>query len=104
MEGSAIRRIGHTQWLRNIFVAMGNAPFQQRIVETLESHRGNNEMLDVHIEWALNKQLQQLPNASSMQEDSSTQKNSCVQKNSSKILTKKHRLIRIVEKGLPRDA
>ncbi|MEZ9997993.1 tRNA epoxyqueuosine(34) reductase QueG [Vibrio lentus] len=92
MEGSAIRRIGHTQWLRNIFVAMGNAPFQQRIIETLESHQGKNDMLDVHIEWALNKQLQQLPNASG------------VQKNSSKISTKKHRLIRIVEKGLPRDA
>ncbi|WP_052880177.1 tRNA epoxyqueuosine(34) reductase QueG [Vibrio coralliirubri] len=98
MEGSAIRRIGHTQWLRNIFVAMGNAPFQQRIVETLESHQGKNDMLDVHIEWALNKQLQQLPNASNLQEDNG------VQKNNSKILTKKHRLIRIVEKGLPRDA
>ena len=92
MEGSAIRRIGHTQWLRNIFVAMGNAPFQQRIIEALESHRGQNEMLDVHIEWALQKQLQQLPNANSVQEGSS------------KIATKKHRLIRIVEKGLPRDA
>lgn len=104
MEGSAIRRIGHTQWLRNIFVSMGNAPFQQRIIEALELHRGQNEMLDVHIEWALQKQLQQLPNSSNLQEDSSTQKNSCVQKNNSKISTKKHRLIRIVEKGLPRDA
>ena len=92
MEGSAIRRIGHTQWLRNIYVAMGNAPFQQRIVETLESHRGNSDMLDVHIEWALEKQLQQLPSIIE------------VQKGNSKVATKKHRLIRIVEKGLPRDA
>lgn len=92
MEGSAIRRIGHTQWLRNIFVAMGNAPFQQRIVESLESYRGQSELLDVHIEWALGKQLQQLPNANREQEGHN------------KVSTKKHRLIRIVEKGLPRDA
>lgn len=25
-EGSAIRRIGHQRWLRNIAVALGNAP------------------------------------------------------------------------------
>ncbi len=71
---------------------MGNAPFQQRIIETLESHQGKNEMLDVHIEWALEKQLQQLPSAIE------------VPKGNSKVVTKKHRLIRIVEKGLPRDA
>ena len=71
---------------------MSNALFQQRIVETLESHRGNNDLLDVHIEWALEKQLQQLPSIIE------------VQKGNSKVATKKHRLIRIVEKGLPRDA
>ncbi|WP_299694440.1 tRNA epoxyqueuosine(34) reductase QueG [uncultured Vibrio sp.] len=118
MEGSAIRRIGHTQWLRNIFVAMGNAPFQQRIVETLESHLGLNEMLDVHIEWALQKQRQQLPisvqqgASNTRQADSSARQgnssarpgNSSARPGNSKIATKKHRLIRIVEKGLPRDA
>lgn len=29
-EGSAIRRIGHLRWLRNIAVALGNAPGMKR--------------------------------------------------------------------------
>ena len=99
MEGSAIRRIGHTQWLRNLFVAMGNAPFQQRIIDILESHLGNDEMLDEHIQWALEKQNQQLPNA--VQTALST---IYPQESVNKIESKKKRLIRIVEKGLPRDA
>ncbi|KAB0302320.1 tRNA epoxyqueuosine(34) reductase QueG [Vibrio fortis] len=99
MEGSAIRRIGHTQWLRNLFVAMGNAPFQQRIIDILESHLGNDEMLDEHIQWALEKQNQQLPNA--VQTALST---ISPQESVNKIESKKKRLIRIVEKGLPRDA
>ncbi|NOH99095.1 tRNA epoxyqueuosine(34) reductase QueG [Vibrio sp. 99-70-13A1] len=86
MEGSAIRRIGHQQWLRNLFIAMGNAPYQQRIVDTLEGNLGKSELLDVHILWALEQQSQQLPTGTS------------------KIASKKQRLIRIVEKGLPRDA
>ncbi|MGB1321705.1 MAG: tRNA epoxyqueuosine(34) reductase QueG [Vibrio gallaecicus] len=90
MEGSAIRRIGHTQWLRNIFVAMGNAPYQQRIIDVLESYLGQSELLDIHIQWALEQQNKQLPEL--------------VRQTSNKIQTKKHRLIRIVEKGLPRDA
>ncbi len=71
---------------------MGNAPFQQRIVETLESHRGKNDMLDIHIEWALDKNNYSSYPALTAQEGNS------------KISTKKHRLICIVEKGLPRDA
>nr|VXZ89547.1 Epoxyqueuosine reductase [Klebsiella pneumoniae] len=30
-EGSAIRRIGHLRWLRNIAVALGNAPWMKPI-------------------------------------------------------------------------
>ncbi|MBS9957531.1 tRNA epoxyqueuosine(34) reductase QueG [Vibrio alginolyticus] len=87
MEGSAIRRIGHIQWLRNIAVALGNAEYSQRIIDALESRQGENKLLDEHIKWALTEQLNQLP----------TESNSSIE-------MKKQRLIRIVEKGLPRDA
>ena len=87
MEGSAIRRIGHLQWLRNISVALGNAKYSQLIIEALEARQGENKLLDEHIEWALEQQFNQIP---ANQSDS--------------IDTKKKRLIRVVEKGLPRDA
>ncbi|WP_045422488.1 tRNA epoxyqueuosine(34) reductase QueG [Vibrio jasicida] len=87
MEGSAIRRIGHVQWLRNISVALGNAEYSQQIIEALENRRGESELLDKHIEWALTQQINQLPT-----------------NESDSVETKKKRLIRIVEKGLPRDA
>lgn len=51
--GSAIRRIGHLRWLRNIAVALGNAPRSETIIQALKSRRGLNAMVDEHIEWAL---------------------------------------------------
>ena len=36
-EGSAIRRIGHLRWLRNIAVALGNAPYEDGIVLALRA-------------------------------------------------------------------
>ncbi|MGH8552468.1 MAG: tRNA epoxyqueuosine(34) reductase QueG, partial [Methylococcales bacterium] len=35
-EGSAIRRIGYLRWLRNITVALGNLPFHEDIVTSLQ--------------------------------------------------------------------
>lgn len=82
MEGSPIRRIGHQQWQRNIIIAMGNAPYSQQIIDTLEKKHGESQLLDIHIDWALKQQRQQIT-----------------------YITNKHqRLIRIVQKGLPRDA
>ena len=55
-EGSAIRRIGHDSWLRNIAVAMGNAPASKEIISCLENKRDStSEMVKEHIDWALNK-------------------------------------------------
>ena len=55
-EGSAIRRIGHDSWLRNIAVAMGNAPASKEIISCLESKRDSTSgMVKEHIDWALNK-------------------------------------------------
>ena len=84
MEGSAIRRIGHLQWMRNLSIAMGNAPYSQSIVDALESRKGLSEVLDIHIQWAIEQQQSQIPHHT--------------------LSNKQERLIRIVQKGLPRDA
>jgi epoxyqueuosine reductase len=55
-EGSAIRRIGYQRWLRNIAVALGNAPVSKPIISALESRLGMTDMLDEHIRWALEAQ------------------------------------------------
>ena len=52
-EGSAIRRLGHRRWLRNIAVALGNAPRSDAVVQALRARLGLDAMLDEHIEWAL---------------------------------------------------
>lgn len=56
-EGSAIRRIGHERWLRNIAVALGNAPASPQVIEALQTRRGQiSELVDEHIDWALERQ------------------------------------------------
>jgi len=58
-EGSAIRRIGHECWLRNIAVAMGNAPHNATIINALNNGRAHHsEMVREHVEWALQQQKQ----------------------------------------------
>ena len=58
-EGSAIRRIGHDRWLRNIAVALGNAPASPRIVEALKPMLSHySEMVREHVQWALDQHLQ----------------------------------------------
>ncbi|OED42406.1 tRNA epoxyqueuosine(34) reductase QueG [Chromatiales bacterium (ex Bugula neritina AB1)] len=55
--GSAIRRIGHDCWLRNIAVAMGNAPPSREITEALKQQlESSPDMVREHIEWALVQQ------------------------------------------------
>lgn len=57
-EGSAIRRIGHQRWLRNIAVAMGNAAQNSAIIEALQSRTDDDSALvREHVEWALEQQL-----------------------------------------------
>src|SRR5690606_27822310 len=51
-EGSAIRRTGHEGWLRNIAVALGNAPFDAAIVGALNARNSHpSPMVREHIEW-----------------------------------------------------
>ena len=56
-EGSAIRRIGHEQWLRNIAVALGNAPHAPAIVESLKLRMDHpSALVREHVAWALERQ------------------------------------------------
>lgn len=53
-EGSPIRRTGYHGWLRNVAVALGNAPADPRIIPALKSRIGQTtEMVDEHIRWAI---------------------------------------------------
>ena len=53
-EGSAIRRSGHARWLRNIAVALGNAPTSPEVIEALQSRRDvEDPIVREHVEWAL---------------------------------------------------
>jgi epoxyqueuosine reductase len=56
-EGSAIRRIGHNRWLRNIAVALGNAPASPPITQSLtQMLTHHSEMVREHVQWALEQQ------------------------------------------------
>ncbi len=52
--GSAIRRIGYERWLRNLAVALGNAPGDPDITRALESRLDHpSEVVREHVQWAL---------------------------------------------------
>jgi epoxyqueuosine reductase len=56
-EGSALRRINYSQWLRNIAVALGNAPYDANIIAALQSRRDSvTPLVAEHIDWALEQQ------------------------------------------------
>ncbi|SJM91780.1 putative Fe-S electron transport protein [Crenothrix polyspora] len=53
-EGSAIRRIGYERWLRNIAVALGNAPTSESVINALKLRLDyDSEMVQEHLQWAL---------------------------------------------------
>ncbi|MGE5171359.1 MAG: tRNA epoxyqueuosine(34) reductase QueG [Rudaea sp.] len=56
-EGSAIRRIGHERWLRNVAVAMGNAAPDPSIVDALKRRAADpSPLVREHVAWALARQ------------------------------------------------
>lgn len=86
-EGSAIRRIGFERWQRNIAVALGNAPYQSEITDALQKARAHSSALVLeHIDWALAQQKRKSWQAANL------------------LPRATERLVRIVQKGLPRDA
>jgi epoxyqueuosine reductase len=55
-KGSAIRRIGHERWLRNIAVALGNAPTSDEVLAALGSRAADDSALvREHVAWALDR-------------------------------------------------
>jgi epoxyqueuosine reductase len=89
LQGSPIRRIGFQSWQRNIAVALGNAPFDPDIVTALTQKLTTaSAMVAEHIHWALNQQQKQ---------------QKLIDHNSANARLNA-RLIRSIEKGLPRDA
>lgn len=55
-EGSAIRRIGYQQWLRNIAVALGNAPASNAIKQALNTKvQHSSELVREHVLWGLQR-------------------------------------------------
>ncbi len=55
--GSAIRRIGYERWLRNIAVALGNAPRLPAIQAALERRRDDpSALVREHVGWAVQEQ------------------------------------------------
>jgi len=60
-EGSAIRRIGYECWLRNIAVALGNAPASEAVMNALIQRRSHESALvREHVEWALAKHARRM--------------------------------------------
>lgn len=88
-QGSPIRRIGYESWLRNISIAMGNAGYDPDILIHLNEalNATSSEALIAHFTWAISQQMEK------------------AKTNETAVSTRQHeRLIRIVQKGLPRDA
>ena len=56
-EGMPIRRTGYENWMRNISVALGNAPQSIEVQEALKNQKGKiSGLVDEHINWALQQQ------------------------------------------------
>ena len=55
--GSALRRAGYEGWLRNLAVALGNAPADERVVAALAVRADDpSAVVREHVQWALERQ------------------------------------------------
>jgi epoxyqueuosine reductase len=62
--GSAIRRAGYEGWLRNIAVALGNAPTEPAVVTALRARLADpSAVVREHVLWALRRHGQTPPSA-----------------------------------------
>lgn len=53
-EGSAIRRIGYECWSRNLAVALGNAPTNEKILAALHARKEDpSSLVKEHVLWAI---------------------------------------------------
>ncbi len=57
LAGSAIYRIGHEQWLRNIAVALGNSPATPQVLTALQTRSKHpSQLVREHVAWAVQRQ------------------------------------------------
>ena len=55
-EGSAIRRLGFERWLRNLAVALGNAPASTEVRAALQTRESYpSALIREHVQWALDR-------------------------------------------------
>ena len=58
-EGSAIRRSGYARWLRNLAIALGNAPTAPDVVAALDSRKDiDDAMVREHVAWSQGRHAQ----------------------------------------------
>jgi epoxyqueuosine reductase len=58
--GSSILRIGYLRWLRNLAVALGNAPAAPEVLMALRARADHpSELVREHVAWALQRQRRQ---------------------------------------------
>ena len=56
-EGSAIRRIGYSSWIRNIAIALGNAPRDKEVIRVLKQKEHHDDaIIREHVVWAIKQQ------------------------------------------------
>jgi epoxyqueuosine reductase len=62
LAGSAIRRIGHERWLRNLAVGLGNAPSSPAVIAALQARAGHpSALVREHVAWALLQHEKMVP-------------------------------------------
>ena len=58
-RGSALRRVGYHGWLRNVAVALGNAPTSPEVLSALSGQANHpNPLVREHVTWALSQHRQ----------------------------------------------
>ena len=61
-EGMALRRLGYERWLRNLAVALGNAPPSPAVTAALASRCDDpSALVREHVEWALSRHRKAAP-------------------------------------------
>jgi epoxyqueuosine reductase len=67
-EGMPVRRAGYAGFMRNVAVALGNAPWSTGVVAALEARADDlSPLVREHVAWALKQQRQRAPNISRTQ-------------------------------------
>ena len=57
-RGSALRRAGYIGWLRNLAVALGNAPHSPGVIAALRRRSSHlSDIVREHVRWALDRQM-----------------------------------------------